>query len=120
LSRTASVGFVAIMGNPMATSQDFANWVCGDDLDPEFLMYALIQSRDYLRGIATGSTHKTIYMPKLEMFHVLHPPCFEQKQIVAQLKAQFVEIERARGAAEIQLSDLKLLPKKLLSRLFQA
>ncbi|WP_407674078.1 restriction endonuclease subunit S [Paracoccus beibuensis] len=25
LSRTASVGFVAIMGNPMATSQDFAN-----------------------------------------------------------------------------------------------
>jgi type I restriction enzyme S subunit len=29
LSRTASVGFSAIMGVDMATTQDFANWVCG-------------------------------------------------------------------------------------------
>src|SRR6185369_14841268 len=28
LSRTASVGFSAIMGVPMATTQDFVNWVC--------------------------------------------------------------------------------------------
>jgi type I restriction enzyme S subunit len=28
LSRTASVGYVVIMGRPMATSQDFVNWVC--------------------------------------------------------------------------------------------
>jgi hypothetical protein len=32
LSRTASVGFVTIMGRPMATSQDFVNWVCGPEL----------------------------------------------------------------------------------------
>jgi len=37
-SRTASVGFVTIIGKPMATSQDFANWVCGDGLDSEYLM----------------------------------------------------------------------------------
>lgn len=41
-SRTASVGFVTIMAQPMATSQDFANWVCSDALDPEFLMHALM------------------------------------------------------------------------------
>jgi type I restriction enzyme S subunit len=69
LSRTASVGFVAIMGQPMSTSQDFANWICGADLDPEFLMYALVMSRDYLRQIAVGATHKTIYMPTLEAFY---------------------------------------------------
>jgi type I restriction enzyme S subunit len=34
LSRTASVGFAAIMGIDMATTQDFANWVCGDRLLP--------------------------------------------------------------------------------------
>lgn len=39
MSRTASVGFVTRMGRPMATSQDFVNWVCGPDLDPEFLMH---------------------------------------------------------------------------------
>ena len=48
LSRTASVGFVAIMAKPMATSQDFANWVCGEDVDPDYLMYALICSRSKL------------------------------------------------------------------------
>src|SRR5262249_45475655 len=82
LSRTASVGFVAIMGRPMATSQDFANWVCTDALDPEFLMYALIRSRDFLRSIASGATHKTIYFPTLESFHVLHPDVEQQKDIV--------------------------------------
>ena len=72
-SRTASVGFVTVMARPMATSQDFANWVCGDALDPEFLMYALIGSRRELRALATGATHKTIYMPMLESFHLCLP-----------------------------------------------
>lgn len=34
LSRTASVGFVTILGREMATSQDFVNWICGPELDP--------------------------------------------------------------------------------------
>lgn len=45
LSRTASVGFVTVMGRSMATSQDFVNWVCGPDLLPWFLAYGLIASR---------------------------------------------------------------------------
>ena len=50
LSRTASVGFVTVLGAPMATSQDFVNWVCGPDLYPWLLVNALIASRD---GLAT-------------------------------------------------------------------
>ena len=88
LSRTASVGFVAIMAKPMATSQDFANWVCGNDVDPEYLMYALICSRSKLRDMATGATHKTIYMPTLEAFHLCAPDIDEQRRIAARLKAQ--------------------------------
>ena len=30
LSRTASVGYVVVMGREMATSQDFVNWVCDE------------------------------------------------------------------------------------------
>ena len=41
LSRTASVGFSAILGANMATSQDFATWTCGPRLDPRYLLYAL-------------------------------------------------------------------------------
>src|SRR5262245_12449832 len=39
LSRTASVGYVVVMGRPMATSQDFVNWVCSSALDHRFLKY---------------------------------------------------------------------------------
>jgi type I restriction enzyme S subunit len=73
-SRTASVGFSTIMGIEMSTSQDFVNWVCGPELLPEYLMNALIFSRARLRGLSTGSTHKTIYFSTVEQFRVLLPP----------------------------------------------
>ena len=78
-SRTASVGFVTVMGKEMATSQDFVNWVCGPKLDPIFLMHAFLLSRERLRSLSTGSTHKTIYFPTVERFRVLVPPLDLQK-----------------------------------------
>ena len=44
-SRTASVGFVTVMGREMATSQDFVNWIPGPLLDPIYLLWALVRSR---------------------------------------------------------------------------
>jgi type I restriction enzyme S subunit len=118
LSRTASVGFVAIMAKPMATSQDFANWVCGDDIDPDFLMYALICARPYLRDLATGATHKTIYMPTLKSFHICLPQVDEQKRIAKLAKQGLKEIEEAKQAAELQLHEISLLPQRLLQTAF--
>lgn len=113
-SRTASVGFVTIMGRPMATSQDFANWVCGDQLAPEFLMHALIRSRTQLRAIATGATHKTIYMPALESFHVCMPDLSKQKRIVRRLAAQFDLHDQARRAARSQLEETESMTSALI------
>ncbi len=117
-SRTASVGFVCIMSTPMATSQDFANWVCGDELDPEFLMHALIRSREELRELATGATHKTIYMPTLESFQLCAPDVDEQRRIVARLRAQLAEADVVAQAASAQLADIERLPQRLLARAF--
>lgn len=119
LSRTASVGFVTIMGQPMSTSQDFANWVCDVELDPEFLMYALICSREYLRSLATGAIHKTIYMPTLEAFHVCLPGRTMQKEIACRLKRQLIVIEEARIAAKAQLKEIECLPARLLAQAFE-
>lgn len=118
-SRTASVGFVTIMGEPMATSQDFANWVCGDELDPEYLMHALIRSRSELRALATGATHKTIYMPTLEAFHLCAPGLGEQRRVVRQLKAELSEVEALRAALALQERELNALPQQLLTRAFE-
>lgn len=119
LSRTASVGFVAIMGTPMATSQDFANWVCGDELDPEFLMYALIRSRASLRDMATGATHKTIYMPALASFYVCAPEIEEQRRIAKRLKTQRLELGALHTALRRQAMDISALPQRILSASFE-
>lgn len=119
-SRTASVGFVAIMSAPMATSQDFANWVCGDELAPEFLMYALIRARKELRELATGATHKTIYMPVLASFHVCMPPYTEQQRIIKRLNSQLAEVAAIHQAATAQLAEIEQLPQRILAQAFNA
>lgn len=118
-SRTASVGFVAIMAEPMATSQDFANWVCGDALDPEFLMHALIRARKQLRELATGATHKTIYMPTLESFHVCAPSPDTQRRILLALKQRLSEAATLRAALHSQQTELATLPQRLLAQAFE-
>ncbi|MBL8207518.1 MAG: restriction endonuclease subunit S, partial [Blastocatellia bacterium] len=85
-SRTASVGFVTMMGREMATSQDFVNWVSGPDLNPTYLMWALIYSRHRLKELSTGSIHKTIYFPTVEEFQILLPPLPLQEKF-----AEFVD-----------------------------
>jgi type I restriction enzyme, S subunit len=101
-SRTASVGFVTIMGVPMATSQDFVNWICGDQLDPRYLMHALRCSRTELRALSTGSTHKTIYLRVAEMFRILMPPLEDQLRIVDILdKAEALRVKRRAAIAQL-------------------
>jgi len=83
LSRTASVGYVTMMAESMATSQDFANWVCSPALMPEYLMYAFLAEGDGLRDFGEGTTHTTIYYPELKALHICLPPVAEQAAIVA-------------------------------------
>ena len=68
LSRTASVGYVVVMGRHMATSQDFVNWVCSPQLDYRFLKYVLLSEREALLRYASGTTHQTIYFPRPRRF----------------------------------------------------
>ena len=73
LSRTASVGYVVEMARPMATSQDFVNWVCGDDLNSRYLRYLLMLEQESVRRFAHGTTHQTMYYPEAKALMVLVP-----------------------------------------------
>lgn len=59
LSRTASIGFSGIMPVPMATSQDFWNWVCGPKLTSKYLLLLFRAMTDEFALSTDGSTHKT-------------------------------------------------------------
>jgi type I restriction enzyme, S subunit len=100
LSRTASVGYVVVMGRPMATSQDFVNWICGDAVDPQFLKYLLIAERESLDRFSRGSTHSTIYFPEVKAFHICIPPTAEQRRIVAKLDELLASSRAVRAALD--------------------
>jgi type I restriction enzyme S subunit len=99
LSRTASVGFAAIMGVDMATSQDFANWVCGPRLHNEFLLWTFRAMRPEFSRMMMGSTHNTIYMPDIAAFRFGLPPLQIQEAIASHLAKQAKEIDALIGEA---------------------
>lgn len=109
LSRTASVGYVVKMGRDMATSQDFANWVCTDHLDPDFLCYLFIAESSAFARFSSGSVHQTIYYPELKAFHICLPPLEEQKRIVAVLDQASAALDRAQANVEANLADVREL-----------
>lgn len=87
LSRTASVGYVVTMGVPMATSQDFVNWVCGPNLNCRYLHYVLQSEQESVRRFAHGTTHQTMYYPEAKALHVLLPSRSKQDSVAAMLGA---------------------------------
>jgi type I restriction enzyme S subunit len=75
------VGYVVVMGRPMATSQDFVNWVCSDAIDNRYLKYVLVSEHESMLRFASGTTHQTIYYPEAKAFHVCLPTLPEQRAI---------------------------------------
>jgi restriction endonuclease S subunit len=119
VSRTASVGYVVVMDRPMATSQDFVNWVCSKELHPDFLKYLfLAEGREGFLRYASGSVHPTIYFPEAKAFHICHPITAEQIRIVNKCDALLAETQRLESAYKQKLASLDALKKSLLHRAF--
>jgi hypothetical protein len=108
LSRTASVGYVFRLGRPMATSQDFVNWVCSEVVDPRFLMHALLAEGDHLLNFGKGTTHTTIYFPEVLAFHLNLAPLPEQHRIVDKVEALLAQVNKAKD----RLDRVKVILKR--------
>lgn len=107
LCRTASAGYSAVMGEDMATSQDFVTWTCGQLLDPFYLLWCLRSMRaDLLGRLALGSTHKTIYVPDLQMLRIPLPPVAEQQRIVSSIRAANEAVDTTVDVIDRQLALL--------------
>ncbi len=115
LSRTASVGFPAIMEVPMATTQDFVNWVCGPTLRPKYLYYVLRAMRRELNRLMIGSTHQTIYMPDVRAFRTPLPPLNEQDEIVHRLDQSLTRQRSLSSAIDASLQRLRELRSALVT-----
>ncbi|WP_454289019.1 restriction endonuclease subunit S [Rhizobium arsenicireducens] len=119
LSRTASVGYVTIMGKPMATSQDFVTWTCTEALVPKFLMYALMAEGDDIREFGKGTTHTTIYFPEVRAMQICLAPLEEQHEIVRRIESAFAKIDRLAKEAKRALELVGRLDEAKLAKAFR-
>ena len=115
LSRTASVGFSAILGVDMATTQDFVNWVCGTSMRPEYLLYVLRRMGPEFRRLTMGSTHQTIYMPDVGCFSTPVPPVPEQDRIVAFIRSEASGIDALIAKIRQAIDHLREFRTALIS-----
>jgi type I restriction enzyme S subunit len=109
LSRTASIGYVVVTGALMATSQDFVNFVCSEQLWPRFLQFLFLAENQDLLRFASGSVHQTIYFPEAKAFHICIPSLTEQRRIVGVLDEAFKGIATAKTNAEQNLRNASAL-----------
>lgn len=84
-SRTATVGRSTVIAREMATSQDFANYVCGSRLHNHYLVHLFRFMGPEWKRLMAGSTHNSIYMPVFQGLQILLPPIGEQRAIAEAL-----------------------------------
>lgn len=112
-SRTATVGKCVIMAKSMATSQDFANFICSAKLNNRYLLHLMRWMQPVWKSLASGSTHQTIYMPTFKALQIVLPTRADQDAI-AETMDGFVSV--TNGYAK-QLERLYILKTSLTSDL---
>jgi type I restriction enzyme S subunit len=120
-SRTATVGKVTTLGREMATSQDFANYICGPRVLNHYLVYLFRWMAPEWKKLMAGSTHNSVYMPTFKTLRVVLPPRVEQEVIAEALSDADALIESLdqlinkkrdlkQGAMQELLTGKKRLP----------
>ena len=91
-SRDATIGLCAITTVPLAVSQHFIAWLCGDRIIPEYLLLALKSMEQEFERLSMGATIGTLGVPEVRALAIPVPPLPEQEAIIAQVKGRTSEI----------------------------
>ncbi|MCQ4446492.1 restriction endonuclease subunit S [Enterobacter cloacae] len=118
-SRDISVGYTTIMGTSMATTQHFANWICGKKLNNKYLMFSFMAAKQHLTKSGQGTTVKTIYMPALKELQILIPPLPEQQEIVRRVEQLFAYADTIEKQVNSALTRVNSLTQSILAKAFR-
>jgi type I restriction enzyme S subunit len=114
-SRDATIGRCAITTRPMAVSQHFIAWICGDEIIPEYLLMRLRSMEHELERLTTGATLKTIGMPEVRTLVTPVPPLEEQREIIDWMGRQTSEIDTLTSEAQRAITLLQERRSALIS-----
>lgn len=119
ISRTASVGYVVKMGIPMATSQDFVNWVPTECVDADWLKWLFVAEKESLFKFGKGSTHTTVYFPEWLSMHVALPHVDEQKVIATRVQSLLDLADSLADRVTSAQQRIGALTQSLLAKAFR-
>lgn len=117
ISRDAGVGKSAILATPMAVSQHFITWQCGNSgrVNCWFLYYWLQFVKREFERQAVGSTIKTIGLPYFKKILFAHPIYREQKHIAEILSTWDQAIQTTEKLIKNSKAQKKALMQQLLT-----
>lgn len=105
-SRDATVGLCAITTKPMAVSQHFVAYICGDLLLPEYLLLTLKAMAQHLERLSLGATIPTVGMDDVRTLECLLPPVCEQHAMVEHLQGRMAHLNRLEEAINLEVHRL--------------
>lgn len=91
----APIGYVAIAAKPVCTNQGFKSFVCGPDLDPQYVYWYLRSSTELAKAMASGTTFLEISGRAAAAIPIPVPPLLQQKRIAQILDQQLSRLEIA-------------------------
>ncbi|MCX5804275.1 MAG: restriction endonuclease subunit S [Proteobacteria bacterium] len=113
------VGRVGIAIEEMGASQDLSPFVCGPNINPDFVVRYILSISDYLIENCRGATIQGLTRDFIHSIEIPLPPLSEQKGIAAILNEQMEKVGKVRRALEAQLEHINTLPASLLRRAFE-
>jgi type I restriction enzyme S subunit len=116
MSSRAPIGYVAIAANPISTNQGFKNFICHEEVAPEYVYYWIKYLNPYLEGMGSGSTFAEISGTRAKKIPIKYPPLAEQHRIVARVGALLAHVNAARD----RLCRMPLIMKRLRQEVLTA
>ena len=109
MSSRAPIGHLAITAMEASLNQECKGFVCGEQLNPNFLFHALRAHKARLQALGRGATFAEVSKSALETYSIEIPPIDEQVLVAARLDAQTAVLRQATTMAREQSSDTKSL-----------
>lgn len=97
-SSRAPIGYVAIAGTELCTSQGCKNAIPGPELDSRYLYWYLVHATPDIVSRASGTTFKEVSAKRFGETRIIRPPLAEQKRIVEIIESGLSRLESAMAS----------------------
>ena len=106
-SSRAPVGYVAIAARPVTTNQGFKSFVLPRGIDPNYIYYYLLNSKELVNGLTSGTTFDEISGANARRIPLALPPLPEQHRIVAAIEQHLTRLDNAVTALQRVQANLQ-------------